>query len=263
MERSRTGKPTLEFKNSISIFQIISYRYDVASFQWFGITSEEDLDYVLPNRANFGCRLLSEKDLFNDGTNGNLGCGGETMRFSQPLQLSEPRYLTGEEQKRFCKLIIRIAQLEDSEATFRCVIVDQMLDDKAVSIKAYDDSDKCPVLLTITTELSTDATGISESVSARINRSSDLIMDSIAEYGLVKGICGLGETTVKPDAPTIIDPSSPTRAPTYSKPTGPSATGPSAPVGFDLVDDYSGATLVPCSFFWTTLLFLASYLYIL
>ena len=180
------------------------------------------------------------------------------MQFSQPLQLSEPRYLNGEEQKRFCKLIISIAQLEDSEATFRCVIVHQMLDDKALSIKAFDDSDKCPVLLTITTELSTDATGISESVSARINGSSDLIMDSIAEGDLVKGICGLGQTTVKTNAPTILDPSSPTRAPTYSKPTG-----PYAPVGFDLVDDYSGATLVPCSFFWTTLLFLASYLYIL
>ena len=36
--------------------------------QWAGIYSNNDLDYVLPNLSNFGCRLYSETDLYSGGT---------------------------------------------------------------------------------------------------------------------------------------------------------------------------------------------------
>jgi hypothetical protein len=36
--------------------------------QWFGIQSNNELDYVLPNMKNFGCRLYSEADLYKGST---------------------------------------------------------------------------------------------------------------------------------------------------------------------------------------------------
>ena len=36
--------------------------------QWFGLQSDIALNYVLPNMNNFGCRLYSETDMYNDGT---------------------------------------------------------------------------------------------------------------------------------------------------------------------------------------------------
>ena len=35
--------------------------------QWFGVESNEDLEYVLPNLNNFGCRLYSESTLYSGG----------------------------------------------------------------------------------------------------------------------------------------------------------------------------------------------------
>lgn len=35
--------------------------------QWFGVESIEDLNYVLPNINNFGCRLYSETDMYKRG----------------------------------------------------------------------------------------------------------------------------------------------------------------------------------------------------
>ena len=35
--------------------------------QWFGVESNDDLEYVLPNLNNFGCRLYSESNVYVGG----------------------------------------------------------------------------------------------------------------------------------------------------------------------------------------------------
>ena len=44
--------------------------------QWFGISHQTDIDYVLPNSQNHGCSLFTDKDLYTGGTNEIQGCGG-------------------------------------------------------------------------------------------------------------------------------------------------------------------------------------------
>ena len=36
--------------------------------QWFGLESTVALNYALPNMNNFGCRLFSDTDLYEEGT---------------------------------------------------------------------------------------------------------------------------------------------------------------------------------------------------
>ena len=47
--------------------------------QWFGITVQADIDYVLPNSQNFGCDLFTDSDMFTSGTNSITGCGGPSF----------------------------------------------------------------------------------------------------------------------------------------------------------------------------------------
>jgi hypothetical protein len=65
--------------------------------QWFGDTEEDDLSYVLPNRENFGCSLLTDVDLYKDGQNYITGCNGDTLIFDQAVLLDDARYLTRKE----------------------------------------------------------------------------------------------------------------------------------------------------------------------
>ena len=47
--------------------------------QWFGITAQADVDYVLPNSQNFACDLFADSELYTSGTNSITGCGGPTF----------------------------------------------------------------------------------------------------------------------------------------------------------------------------------------
>jgi hypothetical protein len=47
--------------------------------QWFGLSNQNDIDYVLPNSGNFGCDLFTDKDLYTAGTNVIQGCGGPKL----------------------------------------------------------------------------------------------------------------------------------------------------------------------------------------
>jgi hypothetical protein len=95
--------------------------------QWIGVTEEDDLDYVLPNCANFGCRLFTDKDLYKNGQNNIAGCKRDTLIVDQLVLLNEARYLTGEEQKGFCELLKSYVSFDTNTSNMRCVVVDQQV----------------------------------------------------------------------------------------------------------------------------------------
>lgn len=108
--------------------------------QWFGIKNVYDLEYVLPNSGNFGCDLFTDSDLFTNGTEKLKGCGGPDYSSPVTLQLHEPRYLTGEEQKAVCRLAVRSLgiALNVDPSNSRCYIVDQVITPSELVTGSYD-----------------------------------------------------------------------------------------------------------------------------
>jgi len=91
--------------------------------QWFGITSELALNYVLPNVANFGCRLYSETQLFEEGTGNIPSCGGDTVQVEQTFYVTEPRLLNPDEQVSFCQKVVDAM----GDVEVKCVVLNQLL----------------------------------------------------------------------------------------------------------------------------------------
>jgi len=91
---------------------------------WFGITEEEDMKYVLPNNGNMGCDLYSDKDMYTTGNTTIPGCNDRSIGIKLSMLLNEPRYLTGLEQKRICKAAIALTS-NNANVTARCVVTDQ------------------------------------------------------------------------------------------------------------------------------------------
>ena len=94
--------------------------------QWFDITEEADLDYILPNRGNHGCNLFTDFDLFTTGTNVISGCGGVTAYFDQVIVMPEERMLDPDEQRSLCDVYISYAS-EATSLTTNCFVKDQAL----------------------------------------------------------------------------------------------------------------------------------------
>ncbi|KAL3937927.1 MAG: hypothetical protein SGBAC_007063 [Bacillariaceae sp.] len=143
---------------------------------WFGISEEDDLDYVLPNRGNFGCDLLAERDLYKLGTQTNKGCEGDVININQRLPLEQTRYLTGEEQRTLCDRIGKVAVEAAGEYSFHCVVVGQLIEE-VDSMKTYQ--------LKLDIELSTDAVGVADVITQRVDaRFEDMSRDlmSIDKY---------------------------------------------------------------------------------
>ena len=184
--------------------------------QWFGIIDPSDLDYVLPNRRNFGCRLLTDADLYKGGIQTNFGCGGDTLEFNQVLLLGAPRYLTGDEQRGVCELMTSVALDAEPDATFNCVILDQRIEE----IDSYDTT--CTHKLHIKTELSSSATGIGTTVTTEMNNRMSEIVDTLTNNEIVESICGMEKTKVLTPVPSSV--------PTQSDlPSGVPSQVPSAP----------------------------------
>ena len=101
--------------------------YGVA--QWFGISKEKELQYVLPNSNNFGCNLFTDYDLFDSGIHHLNGCGGVERSTSVNFQVPDIRRLSGKEQKLVCKLLLKAAdsQLSAGNSTVRCHIGEQQV----------------------------------------------------------------------------------------------------------------------------------------
>ena len=94
--------------------------------QWFDVTEEADLDYILPNRGNHGCNLFTDFDLFTTGTNVISGCGGVTAYFDQLIEMPEERMLDPDEQRSLCDVYISYAN-DATSLTTNCFVKDQTL----------------------------------------------------------------------------------------------------------------------------------------
>lgn len=94
--------------------------------QWFGITDEMALAYVLPNKQSFGCDLYSEVDLFEDGTESLPACGGDKVDLEQQFIMPEERLLNPDEQKEFCEVVVSSMATNDS-IQVTCVVLDQII----------------------------------------------------------------------------------------------------------------------------------------
>jgi len=148
--------------------------------QWFGITSEEDLNYVLPNRENFGCRLFTDQLLYNDGSNRIEGCAGDQLLFEQQVLLNEARYLTGEEQKAFCKAVISyVEQLTSTKVN--CVVVRQ-------NVKVTEGGD---FALTFATELTADEVDYGNQTLDELNTKAPDIVLALGESGEISNMTGV------------------------------------------------------------------------
>eukprot|EP00586_Coscinodiscus_wailesii_P000799 CAMPEP_0172487324 /NCGR_PEP_ID=MMETSP1066-20121228/16359_1 /TAXON_ID=671091 /ORGANISM="Coscinodiscus wailesii, Strain CCMP2513" /LENGTH=2416 /DNA_ID=CAMNT_0013253867 /DNA_START=62 /DNA_END=7312 /DNA_ORIENTATION=+ len=117
--------------------------------QWYGVENEKDMKYVLPNHLSFGCFLLTDKDLYHNGTHAISGCNGISLNFHITSVINEPRYLTGQEQKIICEEILKITEVATGQ-TARCLIVGQqiivnvarrlangIIDETTMSLKEY------------------------------------------------------------------------------------------------------------------------------
>jgi len=148
--------------------------------QWFGITSDEGLNYVLPNRENFGCRLFTDQTLYNDGKFRVEGCAGDQLVFEQEILLNEARYLTGQEQKAFCKeVIVYVAELTGTKVN--CVVIRQ-------NVKVMDNGD---FALTFATELTADEVDYGNTTLTELNEKAPEIVLALGESGEISNMTGV------------------------------------------------------------------------
>jgi uncharacterized protein (DUF1501 family) len=96
--------------------------YGIAN--WFGITNETEIEYVLPNNGNMGCDLYTDRDMYNVGNTTINGCNDRSVGMKLSMLLKEPRYLSGMEQKKICKAAIALVS-SNANVTSRCVVTDQ------------------------------------------------------------------------------------------------------------------------------------------
>ncbi|KAL3805312.1 hypothetical protein HJC23_009019 [Cyclotella cryptica] len=199
--------------------------------QWFGLMSDTDLNYVLPNIDNFGCRLYSEADLFEGGTGKVPGCGGDVMTFSQVIDVSEPRLLLPEEQKRFCAIVYDAV----TAVSIKCVILDQIisardqggafprkLSQRALSPCA---SSNLAYTLNVTYEISAESPGVSEMISDVAN-SEEFKIAAATAVDMKTCVDSAEVATTPTTSPT----SSPTKSPNFENfPTTSPNTFPSTP----------------------------------
>ena len=80
----------------------------------------------LVSSGNMGCELYPDSVMYTTGNNTITGCNDRSQPMKLSMLLSEPRYLTGVEEKRICKAAIAIVA-QGANVTSRCTIVDQKI----------------------------------------------------------------------------------------------------------------------------------------
>ena len=104
---------------------------------------------------------------------------GDVIVFSQPLLLSEARYLTGEEQKGFCQVLLDVAKQAVADTTFRCVVLKQ-------TIKEIENpSGECTYEVTVISEISSDASDILTTLTSKFNTEKDNIVTTLKDDDVV------------------------------------------------------------------------------
>lgn len=94
--------------------------------QWYGITSTAELNHVLPNNGNFGCGLLSQKNLFTDSSETVSGCNDKHVGMNIEMSIKNPQYLSGIQEKQINKAVIGILSHE-ANITSRVTVLDQQV----------------------------------------------------------------------------------------------------------------------------------------
>lgn len=186
--------------------------------QWYGISSEDDLDYVLPNRGNFGCRLYTDKDMYVQGQNTIAGCSGDSLLFEQSLSLSQPRYLESQEQKDYCDLIVEYASVSLSDEPVRCVVVEQHVEQIS--------NDPVEFGVSVKVELSSDAEDFGFLAAEALSDLADTIGQRVIDEAIVSDMMGLSQTVLITPAPSVsMQPSAvPSTSPSIQPSLGPSGS---------------------------------------
>jgi hypothetical protein len=178
--------------------------------QWFGVTEEDDLNYVLPNRDNFGCRLFSEEDLYKNGQHNITGCNGDTLVFEQTVLLDDARYLTGEEQKGYCELLKSYISFATHNSTMRCVVLDQQVAIAPPNGRRLEQAFQ----VSLTSEVSCDWKNFADPAFQRLNNAAvraDMVYQ-LGEQKIIANITGITETAITTNSPTVSPSSMPSRS---------------------------------------------------
>eukprot|EP00550_Attheya_septentrionalis_P002628 CAMPEP_0198287972 /NCGR_PEP_ID=MMETSP1449-20131203/6625_1 /TAXON_ID=420275 /ORGANISM="Attheya septentrionalis, Strain CCMP2084" /LENGTH=988 /DNA_ID=CAMNT_0043986049 /DNA_START=140 /DNA_END=3106 /DNA_ORIENTATION=- len=213
---------------------------------WYGITAEDDLNYVLPNRINHGCRLFTDRQLYKNGRTTTPGCDGEVLFFDQGLLLNEARYLTGEEQKIFCYVVIDNIPAElINNSTMRCVIIDQQIKDVGGQ-----QTDCGSFELTVFAEISTGAEAnvgntepIGRVLEEQLNNSRDNIVETLTNSDMIQNLTCVTPIVQVTQAPTM----SPTASPTTASPVSNQTSSPTTKPTLVPVSTSSPTTANPVS----------------
>uniref|UniRef100_A0A7S0KZ56 DUF1501 domain-containing protein n=1 Tax=Asterionellopsis glacialis TaxID=33640 RepID=A0A7S0KZ56_9STRA len=207
--------------------------------QWFGITDETDLDFVLPNRQNFGCRLLTDKEMFVGGTQVVEGCQGEHLVLEQNLLLSEARYLTPEEQQEYCNALIKfILERAPGNGKVLCTVVDQeykILPELQGSRRLSNGT--TTVVLTLTTDLNTDAEDESTlSVLTSENATAEVLktLNESPDFAVI--LENVTEPVLATEAPSVTPSLAPSESLSPSESVAPSSTPKDTSLSFDITE---------------------------
>jgi hypothetical protein len=215
---------------------------------WYGITAEDDLNYVLPNRINHGCRLFTDRQLYKNGRTTTPGCDGEVLFFDQGLLLNEARYLTGEEQKLFCKVTLSFIPFQlINNSTMRCVIIDQRIEELAGRRKLQSGGS---FQLTVFAEISTSADAnvgntepIGRVLEEQLNNSRDNIVETLTNSDMIQNLTCVTPIVQVTQAPTM----SPTASPTTASPVSNQTSSPTTKPTLVPVSTSSPTTANPVS----------------
>mmetsp|Transcript_49582 Transcript_49582/g.59998 ORF Transcript_49582/g.59998 Transcript_49582/m.59998 type:complete len:1158 (+) Transcript_49582:1-3474(+) len=196
--------------------------------QWYGVENEQDMKKVLPNHLSFGCFLLTDKDLYKDGTNIISGCDGVSFNFHVTTVINEPRYLTSLEQKKICEEILKITEMATGQ-TARCLIVGQQIivnyarrlsdgriDETAVPLKEYLNKGGSRILtegdptFSVAVDTSVSYTAVKNTNGETVEALSvaELAQNITSELApklqdTIQNMTALEEVVVQTDAPTI------------------------------------------------------------
>ena len=190
--------------------------YGVA--QWFGVTSQAALAYVLPNKGSFGCHLYSEADLFEDGTETLPACGGDKVELEQQFIMPEERLLNPDEQKQFCEVVVSSMNDSNDSIQVTCVVLDQIISPLETTRRHLEAG--ATYSLTVLYTVESDQEGVVGDIVTTMN-------DSIVQQNTVAVVDTEEEVVVEP---AVVVQAPPSASPTSNPSKSPSKAPSKAPI---------------------------------
>ena len=175
----------------------------------------------MPNRGSFGCNLLMDKDLFEDGKATIAGCSGVPLIIQQNLVLGETRYFAESEIAAFCNLIQNMLE-HDLNDKVRCAFMNQMsYENVSTTMQVFG--------IFIMIQLFSDADNFSNEAIMFLNdnreqeliniQSSANILLNVTEVGEIVDVESTRHPSTEPSSYPSKEPSSYPTVPTTLKPT--------------------------------------------